>query len=181
MTIEHGIIRLLLVISLLIVVPGAWISGEQFLEARTFHRWSTESGCGIPGSALNWCNPERRAEAAELAALQPPANTQVRLSPFSWLCGRHSTRSAGSFRDSKGRRGAADDRRHLRPHRSSLGCAACWRWPRRLGLRGRGSCGPAPAISGAKSVVASGNDGRRTRRRPDHRLIRPRRRGGRSG
>jgi hypothetical protein len=53
MTIEHGIIRLLLVISLLIVVPGAWISGEQFLEARTFHRWSTESGCGIPGSVLN--------------------------------------------------------------------------------------------------------------------------------
>ena len=38
MTIEHGIIRLLLVISLLIVVPGVWISGEQFLEARTtFH------------------------------------------------------------------------------------------------------------------------------------------------
>ena len=76
MTIEHGIIRLLLVISLLIVVPGAWISGEQFLEARTFHRWSTESGCGIPGSILNWCNPERRAEAAELAALHGRAARQ---------------------------------------------------------------------------------------------------------
>jgi len=29
MTIEHGIIRLLLVISLLIVVPGAWMSGRS--------------------------------------------------------------------------------------------------------------------------------------------------------
>jgi hypothetical protein len=72
MTIERRIIRLLLVISVLIVVLGAWFSGEQFLDAWTFYQWSTETGC-LPNRFVNWCNPEGRAEAAEFAALHRKA------------------------------------------------------------------------------------------------------------
>ena len=72
MTIEGRIIRLLLVISVLIVVLGAWFSGGEFLQARTFHQWSTESGC-IAGGFINWCDPERRAEAGEFATLHRKA------------------------------------------------------------------------------------------------------------
>ena len=68
MTIERRIIRLLRVISVLIVVVGAWFSGEQFLEAWTFHQWSTEVGC-MPNRLSNWCSPESRAEAGEFATL----------------------------------------------------------------------------------------------------------------
>ena len=73
MTLDRGMTRLLIVLSVLILVPGAWISVEQFREARTFHEWSTESGCGIPGSVLDWCRPEKRASSAELAALSRQA------------------------------------------------------------------------------------------------------------
>jgi hypothetical protein len=75
MSVERGIVRLLLVISLLIVVPGAWISGEQFLDARTFHRWSTEWGC-LRGGFVNWCSPESRAEASEFAAMHRKTSMQ---------------------------------------------------------------------------------------------------------
>jgi heme A synthase len=72
MTIERRIIRLLLVISVLIVVLGAWFSGEQLLDAWAFHQWSTESGC-VPNRVVNWCDPERRAEAGEVATLHRKA------------------------------------------------------------------------------------------------------------
>lgn len=72
MTIERRIIRLLQVISVLIVGLGAWFSGEQLLEAWTFHEWSTESGC-VPNRFVNWCNPESRADAAEFATLHRKA------------------------------------------------------------------------------------------------------------
>lgn len=75
MTIERRIIRLLLVISVLIVVLGAWFSGEEFLQVRTFHQWSMESGC-IAGGFVNWCDPERRAEAGEFATLHRKAATE---------------------------------------------------------------------------------------------------------
>lgn len=69
MTIERGMFRLLVVLSVLILVAGGWIAGEQFRQSRTFHEWSTESGCGIPGSVIEWCEAERRASYAEMAAL----------------------------------------------------------------------------------------------------------------
>jgi len=69
MTIERGMTRVLIVLSVLILVPGLWISVDQFRQARTFHEWSTESGCGIPGSVLDWCKPDTRASHAKLAAL----------------------------------------------------------------------------------------------------------------
>jgi hypothetical protein len=72
-TIQPGMIRILIVLSVLILVPGAWISVEQFREARTDHEWSTASGCGIPGSLIDWCSPGKRASNAELAALHRKA------------------------------------------------------------------------------------------------------------
>ena len=72
MTIERRIIRLLGVISVLIVVLGAWFSGEELLDARAFHQWSTEVGC-IPNRFVNWCDPESRTEAAGFATLHRKA------------------------------------------------------------------------------------------------------------
>jgi hypothetical protein len=72
MTIERRIIRLLRVISVLIVALGAWFSGGEVLEAFTYRQWSTEVGC-LPNRFVNWCNAERRAEAAELATLHRQA------------------------------------------------------------------------------------------------------------
>jgi hypothetical protein len=73
MTIERGMRRLLMVLSVLILVPGAWISGAQFRQARAFHEWSTESGCGVPDSVFDWCMPDMRARYVELAALSRQA------------------------------------------------------------------------------------------------------------
>jgi hypothetical protein len=73
MTIERGIVCGLVLISIVIALPGAWLGWEQLHEARTFHRWSTWNGCTIPGSLVDWCNPENRAEAAEAAALHVQA------------------------------------------------------------------------------------------------------------
>ncbi len=72
MTIERRIIRLLRVISVLIVVLGAWFSGGEVLEALTYHQWSTEVGC-LSNRFVNWCNSENRAEAAEIATLHKQA------------------------------------------------------------------------------------------------------------
>jgi len=56
MTIERRIIRLLRVISVLIAVLGAWLSGGEVLEALTYHQWSTEVGC-LANRPVNW--PDR--------------------------------------------------------------------------------------------------------------------------
>lgn len=72
MSIERRIIRLLRVISVLIVVLGAWFSGGEVLEALTYHQWSTEVGC-IPNRFVNWCSSESRAEAAGFATLHRKA------------------------------------------------------------------------------------------------------------
>jgi hypothetical protein len=56
------------VISVLIAVLGAWLSGGEVLEALTYHQWSTEVGC-LANRLVNWCNPESRAGAGEFATL----------------------------------------------------------------------------------------------------------------
>ena len=68
MTIERRIIRMLRVISVLIVVLGAWFSGGEVLEAFTYQQWSTEVGC-LFNRFVNWCSSESRAEAADIATL----------------------------------------------------------------------------------------------------------------
>lgn len=74
MTFERGVNRILIVLSVLIFVPGAWISVDQFRDARMHHEWSTESGCAIPGAVLDhWCKPETRASNAKLAAMSRQA------------------------------------------------------------------------------------------------------------
>ena len=72
MTIERRIIRLLRVISVLIVVLGAWFSGGEVLEAFTYQQWSTEVGC-LFNRFVNWCSSESRAEAADIATLHRQA------------------------------------------------------------------------------------------------------------
>jgi hypothetical protein len=41
-----------------------------------FHEWSTESGCRVPGSVLDWCKPDIQARHAELAALTRQATIE---------------------------------------------------------------------------------------------------------
>jgi len=72
----ESLTQLLLVLSVLILMLGAWISVDQFLNARPFHEWSTESGCAVPGSVIEWCKPETRARHAELARLYRQAAAQ---------------------------------------------------------------------------------------------------------
>jgi hypothetical protein len=69
MTIERGMFRPLVVLSVLILVAGAWAAGEAFDRSVLHHQWSTESGCDIPGSVIPWCSAEKRAGSAQLAAL----------------------------------------------------------------------------------------------------------------
>ena len=74
MTFERGVNRILIVLSVLIFVPGAWVSVEQFREFRVHHEFATESGCAVPGGVLDhWCKPETRASHAELAAMSRQA------------------------------------------------------------------------------------------------------------
>jgi hypothetical protein len=166
MTIEHGIIRLLLVISLLIVVPGGWMSGEQFLEARTFHRWSTESGCGIPGSVVDWCSPEGPAEAAETAARHRKAAIQyggvaVTLVVALWAAFFPLRWVVQGFQGPKrGRRRSPPATPARAPTRSRPAVSVFGSWCGRSGGRSRGR------RQGERIPVHSGSGRRRMRRGP---------------
>jgi flagellar biogenesis protein FliO len=125
MTIARVVVGLLVLLSIVIALPGAWLAWDEFHEARAFRRWSTEQGCGIVGSHINWCNPESRAEAAEAAALHAQAARQYSTATLVLLAGLWAAFFAvrwvvRGFRDSRHHRRYPARRRGVIESRSRI-------------------------------------------------------------